>query len=51
MKAKDHDTIVDEHYRSPKQEIVGGKTKSKYKKHKRINPKQLLQSVMKKFRF
>lgn len=47
MKAKDHDFIVQEKYNSPKQEIVGGKTRHKSKKHKRITATQLLKSVRK----
>jgi len=47
MKKKDHDTIVQENYTCPKNEIVGGKSRIKSKKHKRISTRQLLLSTKK----
>jgi len=49
MKSKDHDSIVTETYTQAKSEHLGGKSRVKYKKHYRLNPKQLLQSVKKVF--
>lgn len=49
MKDKHHDDVVTEHYRTAKNEPNTGKTRSKYKKHYRLNATKLLRSVKKVF--
>lgn len=49
MKSREHDQVITERYTSAKNEHVGGKTRQKYKKHYRLNPKKLLQSVKRVF--
>lgn len=49
MKSREHEQVVTENYSTAKNEHVGGKTRQKYKKHYRLNPRKLLQSVRKMF--